>query len=141
MNKSPTPEHETETEVWLREQALKDARIEQRRLLRLISQRVERAAGHIARSEADPGKLNAKLCAYLRHVALQLNDLERTAARVANGNARNLTSHDPDNLLERTLDQMNGEYEFSAAEIERVLRARRENNARQASDHPPDTKT
>lgn len=141
MNKASTPEHETETVVWLREQTLKDARVEQRRLLRLISQRVERAAGHIARSEADPGKLNAKLCNYLRHVALQVNDLERTAERVAVGNARNLTSHDPDNLLERTLDKMNGEYEFSDAEIERILRAMREINARQATDHLPDTKT
>ncbi|MCY4526364.1 MAG: hypothetical protein OXB89_07125 [Anaerolineaceae bacterium] len=128
MNKSPTPEHETE--VWLREQALKDAQNEQRRLLRLISQRVDRAAGHIARSEVDPGKLNAKLSAYLRHVALHVNDLEKVAAQVARDNARNLDSLYPNNLLERTLDKMNGEYEFSDAEIERILRAMPENDGR-----------
>ncbi|MDE0608362.1 MAG: hypothetical protein OXH77_00425 [Anaerolineaceae bacterium] len=141
MNKASTPEHETETEVWLREQTLKDVRNEQRRLLRLISQRVERAADHIARSEADPGKLNAKLCACLRHVALQMNDLEKVSEKVAGGNARNLTALDPDNLLERTLDKMNGEYKFSAAEIGRVLRAMPENNVRQTTDRPPDSKT
>ena len=120
MNNAPTLEPETVTEVWLREQALKDAQYEQRRLLRLISQRVERASGHIAQSEADPGKLNAKLSAYLRHVALQMNDLEKMSAGVARGNARNLSSHDPDNLLERTLDELNG---------------------RQVIDHRPDVKT
>lgn len=106
MNNPPTLE--PETEVWLREQTLKDARYEQRRLLRLISRRVERAAGHIAHSEVDPGKLNAKLSAYLRHVALNMNDLEKIAAQVAGGNAGIMTSLDPDNLLERTLDEMNG---------------------------------
>ena len=139
MNKASTPERETE--VWLREAILKDARNEQRRLLRLISQRVERTADHIARSEVNPGKLNAKLCAYLRHVALHMNDLEKITAQVARGNARNLTSLDPDNLVERTLAEMNGEFEFSDAEIGRVLRAMPENNARQAIDHPPDINT
>ena len=129
MNRSPTPERETE--VWLREQALKDAQNEQRRLLRLISQRVDRAAGYIGQSEVNPGKLNAKLSAYLRHVALQMNDLEKIAAQVARDNARNLNSLDPDNLLEHTLDEMNREYEFSDAEIERILRAMPENDARQ----------
>lgn len=115
---------ESETEVWLREQTLKDARYEQRRLLRLISRRVERAAGHIAHSEVDPGKLNAKLSAYLRHVALNMNDLEKIAKGVASDKARDGNSLYPDNMLERTLDEMNGEYEFSDAEIERILRAR-----------------
>ncbi len=132
MNKTPIPERETEMDAWFREQALKDARNEQRRLLRLISQRVERAAGHIARSEVDPGVLNAKLSAYLRHQALRMNDLEKIAERAASDNARNLTALDPDNLLERTLDEMNGEYQFSDAEIERILRAMQGNNARQA---------
>lgn len=138
MNTPSTPKRETETEVWLREQCLTDARYEQRRLLRLISGRVERAAGHIARSEVNPGKLNAKLCAYLRYVALQMNDLEKISEVVARGDARKMTSHDPDNLLERTLDQLNGSYEFSEAEIERILRAMQEEKARQATDRAPE---
>ena len=141
MNKPPTLERETETEVWLREQALKDARYEQRRLLRLISQRVGRAADHIAGCEVDPGKLNAKLSAFLRHVALQMNDLEKIAKQAARDNARNRNPLDPYNRLERTLDKMNGEYAFSDAEIERILRAMRENNARPAAAHPPDSDT
>ena len=141
VNKTKTPERESATETWLREQALKDARYEQRRLLRLISRRVERAAGHIARSEVDPGKLNAKLCAYLHHIALQMNDLENISEVVARGDARNLTNLDPDNLLERTLAELNGESEFSDSEIEPVLRAIQEEKARQATDLSPDDKT